>query len=214
MEKEREVAEVIANLSVERRIESFASRIAAAIRTAAIPALDGFVSFLRVRSGFQFGETVEPLECGLYPARANRNGELVRVDLNLPIGIPGIENVRRLLHIELPPFIIGVGEVAVEDTAEGVIVLRREISDIKASHSDSPEITPEMIDAGEDEILGAVGGAELGGHFSARELATEVYRAMTNMVDGQLRCVLRSHRSEAPRLTSRKYRIKRENSPR
>jgi hypothetical protein len=41
------------------------------------------------------------------------------------------------------------------------------------------ELTPEMIDAGESEILGEVGGAEgLGGFFSARELAARVYRAM------------------------------------
>lgn len=40
------------------------------------------------------------------------------------------------------------------------------------------EVTPEMIEAGEDVILCAVGGAELGGHFSASDLAEEVYRAM------------------------------------
>jgi hypothetical protein len=45
--------------------------------------------------------------------------------------------------------------------------------------ADEIEITPEMIDAGEDQILGEVGGVEgLGGYFSARELACAVYRAM------------------------------------
>lgn len=39
-------------------------------------------------------------------------------------------------------------------------------------------ITNEMIDAGADVILGEVGGADLGGLFSARELAKRVYLAM------------------------------------
>jgi basic membrane lipoprotein Med (substrate-binding protein (PBP1-ABC) superfamily) len=40
------------------------------------------------------------------------------------------------------------------------------------------EITPEMIAAGEDVILQVVGGADLGGFFSASELAKSVYQAM------------------------------------
>ena len=40
------------------------------------------------------------------------------------------------------------------------------------------EVTPEMLAAGEDVILCEVGGAELGGYFSARDLAIRVYRAM------------------------------------
>ena len=42
------------------------------------------------------------------------------------------------------------------------------------------EITAEMIDAGEDAILREVGGADLGGHFSASELAVSVFRAMVH----------------------------------
>ena len=40
------------------------------------------------------------------------------------------------------------------------------------------EITPEMIEAGAEAILGEVGGADLGGFFSAPDLAVAVYRAM------------------------------------
>jgi len=40
------------------------------------------------------------------------------------------------------------------------------------------EITPAMLDAGEETILGEVGGAPLGGFFSARDLARQVYEAM------------------------------------
>lgn len=41
------------------------------------------------------------------------------------------------------------------------------------------EVTPEMIQAGEAAILEEVGGADdLGGYFSAPNLAVKVYRAM------------------------------------
>jgi hypothetical protein len=40
------------------------------------------------------------------------------------------------------------------------------------------EITEEMIEAGEHVILCEVGGAELGGYFSAGDLAKRVYLAM------------------------------------
>src|SRR5260221_9243135 len=129
------VATLLRDLPIERRVESFASRVAAAIRTAAIPALDGFASFLRIRRGFQFGETIEPLDCGIYPVRIDRPGELVRVDLNLPVGVAGIENVRRLLHMELTPFIIGVGEIALKDTAEAGRLLRRRVRHKEAGHA-------------------------------------------------------------------------------
>lgn len=129
--------EAICELPVERRIEDFASRVASAIRTAAIPALDGFASFLRVRRGFQFRETVEPIECGLYPVRVDRVGELVRVDLNLSVGIPSPMHLRELLRMELEPFIVGAGYVTVEDTAEGIVVLRRDVSDDKVRHGSS-----------------------------------------------------------------------------
>ena len=45
--------------------------------------------------------------------------------------------------------------------------------------SGAPEITPAMIDAGEIAILGEVGGADLGGLFSAADLAIKVYQAMS-----------------------------------
>ena len=42
------------------------------------------------------------------------------------------------------------------------------------------EITPAMIDAGEEVILCETGGADLGGLFSASDLAVRVYRAMNS----------------------------------
>jgi hypothetical protein len=47
-----------------------------------------------------------------------------------------------------------------------------------APDPDTREITPAMIEAGETAILEAVGGADLGGTFSASDLAREVFAAM------------------------------------
>jgi hypothetical protein len=44
--------------------------------------------------------------------------------------------------------------------------------------ADAFEITQAMIEAGEEAILCQVGGADLGGFFSARDLAISVFRAM------------------------------------
>ena len=41
-------------------------------------------------------------------------------------------------------------------------------------------ISPAMLEAGTAEVLGSVGGADLGGHFSAEELASNVYRVMAS----------------------------------
>jgi hypothetical protein len=40
------------------------------------------------------------------------------------------------------------------------------------------DLTPEMIRAGADAVLSVIGGADLGGHFSAPALAEEVFAAM------------------------------------
>ena len=44
--------------------------------------------------------------------------------------------------------------------------------------ADEIEVTPEMIEAGEYAILSEIGGVQIGGLFSARDLAASVYRAM------------------------------------
>jgi len=62
--------------------------------------------------------------------------------------------------------------------------LRGRVADILAASLNPPveiEITPEMIDAGEETIWGVVGDADLGGFFSARDLAISVFRAMATV---------------------------------
>jgi hypothetical protein len=51
----------------------------------------------------------------------------------------------------------------------------------EADSIDEIEITPEMVEAGESVILGVVGGADLGGFFSAADLAREVFEAMWDL---------------------------------
>jgi hypothetical protein len=46
-------------------------------------------------------------------------------------------------------------------------------------------ITPKMVAAGEEVILACVGGADLGGYFSASELAVSVYKAMAKNTPGR-----------------------------
>jgi hypothetical protein len=56
----------------------------------------------------------------------------------------------------------------------------REVANAPTEQGENDEnvITPEMAEAGEDELLRNLGGADLGGLFSARETACAMYRAM------------------------------------
>jgi len=67
----------------------------------------------------------------------------------------------------------------------GTIRLTYPIQDVESGRDrpatepiDEIEITPEMIEAGESVILSEVGGADLGGWFSASDLAVRVFLAM------------------------------------
>lgn len=134
------VAERLRAQNLEQRAESLASQLASAIRTVASPTLPGWASSLRVVGSFPGGEIIETVKCSLFPVRVTVPSELVRVDLNVPVGVPFGEEIRRLVQIELAPFIIGVGYVRVEDTPEGLVITRSDVRDIKVGHHRSPEI--------------------------------------------------------------------------
>jgi hypothetical protein len=70
-----------------------------------------------------------------HPARVEKAGELVRVDLNLSDGMAGAPAVRSFLRVELESFIIGGGQVTVQDTAEGGVIARRDEGKIDRLHS-------------------------------------------------------------------------------
>ena len=50
------------------------------------------------------------------------------------------------------------------------------------------EVTSQMIEAGADVILGETGGADLGGAFSAPNLAEQVFRAMSKRLGDAATC--------------------------
>ena len=58
------------------------------------------------------------------------------------------------------------------------------------------EVTPEMLDAGEQAIWEEVGGAELGGAFSARDLAAKVFSAMRGVDMRTAECLPHRHNHE------------------
>jgi len=74
-----------------------------------------------LRTGDLFGsERFKRFEVCSHPVRLEKAGELVRVDPNLSDGMASAPAVRSFLRVELEPFIIGGGQVTVQDTAEGV----------------------------------------------------------------------------------------------
>jgi len=70
-------------------------------------------------------------------ARAQKPGELVRVHFNLPNGTPGAAAIRALLRMEREPFIVGVGQVRVEDAPEGIVIAGRDEWEVDRLHGRS-----------------------------------------------------------------------------
>jgi hypothetical protein len=61
---------------------------------------------------------------------------------------------------------------------------RAAAASIAAAEAAAVEIGEAMVDAGADVILGELGGADLGGHFSAADLARRVYAGMAEVATG------------------------------
>jgi hypothetical protein len=59
-----------------------------------------------------------------------------------------------------------------------VKAVEQDAKDAAAKPTREVEITSAMIEAGVVEIWAELGGADLGGHFSAPDLASRIYRAM------------------------------------
>jgi hypothetical protein len=137
------------------RLNAFTSQVASAVRAAAIPALEGWSTRLTLRSPLPSSEVVETVEVSICPMRPEVVGELVRLDLDILVGVPFGGDVVKLIQMELRPFIIGVGAVAVEDCPEGLVVLRRDMNREEKGHwcspvremDNCPAITPVMIEA-------------------------------------------------------------------
>lgn len=76
--------------------------------------------------------------------------------------------------------------------------------DRPALETEEIEITPEMIEAGAHIIRCEVGGAELGGQFSAYELASSVFRAMASVQEKRAPIQYPAYIAQASRRTGRR----------
>jgi hypothetical protein len=100
-------------------------QLANAIRAAAAVAHEtpGWSRSLYVARTFFDGEVFKHLEVSLVPSRQTKPKELVRVDFDL-LGFASLAGeVVTLLRMELEPFIIGVGQVRIEEIPEGLAVM-------------------------------------------------------------------------------------------
>jgi hypothetical protein len=104
-------------------------RLAASIRAAVITGAsetfgDDWCESLSVPRGFFDGKVSHGHKICFSPERSQIINELVRVYLNLAEGTQETLMIRQLLRMELEPFVIGVGQVSVKDTTEGLVILR------------------------------------------------------------------------------------------
>jgi hypothetical protein len=82
----------------------------------------GWMQSIGVAAAFFDCEVPEKLIIGRCFARRTKPNELVRVDLDFPVGFPSSSEVLKLLQMEIAPFIIGVGAVGVEDIPQGIVI--------------------------------------------------------------------------------------------
>lgn len=110
---------------MNRAMETNISRLADLIRSDAWSAFDmppEWGCSIFVPHSFLKSEVVESLNVGAGVSRRAIPSELVRVNLDGIADIPFADIIRTLLRREIEPFIIGVGEVIVEDEPEGLVI--------------------------------------------------------------------------------------------
>lgn len=103
-------------------LEGIAHQIACEARIAANCAMDGWAYSISVPASLFSGEVEKTEPIRSYPTRSTIAGELVRIDLNLPHIEPHHASLAFLVSVELEPFIIGVGKIIAQKTAEGIVL--------------------------------------------------------------------------------------------
>lgn len=128
------------------------SSIASLVRSAAYGAMTtpGWGRSILASTGLVEGEVSKPVDSAIVPMRREPDDELVRVDLHSFDQAAASFDVRAALIGEIEPFIIGVGKVRAENTAEGFKVFLCDNGESRDGHINSSgiEITRKMIDAG------------------------------------------------------------------
>ena len=97
---------------------------ASVIRSSARGATQQWACSIVVSGVLCCGEIAQTLQVVACPCRPTISNELVRFDCHLFDDVPSQNAWKALLRQELEPFILGVGQVRVHDSAEGIIVLR------------------------------------------------------------------------------------------
>jgi hypothetical protein len=130
----RSIAEVemsVLSLSVveadiaDYRLWGILHQIAGIARTGARGATAEWVTSISILpTSYGGGKVPQTVECVICPDRSAVPNELVRLDLNIPDFIPSHSELKRILCLEIEPFIIGAGNVRVKETAKGIVVLR------------------------------------------------------------------------------------------
>lgn len=136
------ISNAVGSLSASRAREANLSRLADVIRTCIWSAVDtpGWGSSVAVPATLLLSEVIEPVQVGAGPYRFKEPGELARVNIYGLADVPHANILKRSLVRELEPFVIGVGEITIDDLPEGLIVRRRD----GGGEHDSHEIIPSM----------------------------------------------------------------------
>ena len=121
---------------------TFAVRFAAVVRTAARTSTAELYTSVLVSLGFLYDEMQETVVTAVAAMCPAVTRQLVRVDWDVTDGMTLPAGVALALRLELEPFLIGFGEIVVEDAANHFIVRRTDPGEIDGSHASSPEITP------------------------------------------------------------------------
>lgn len=128
-------------------------------------------------------EIVEPVEAALCLVRREPRGELVRVRFDADSDVPLSSDCEAAIRREIAPFIVGVGDVVTEDSAEGFKVFLLDDREVLRGHGEGSEIEvePAMIEAGATVIWAAadaLGARAAWGCDEGRDWAARVFLAM------------------------------------
>jgi hypothetical protein len=99
----------------------------------------GSITFPR---GFFLRESIETLHCGLGIRRAAIPGELVRIDFNIVelSMFPFKDLLVSSARLTIDPFFVGIGNVVLQETPEGFVVILADNRHIEDRHGEGPVV--------------------------------------------------------------------------
>ena len=131
----------------EERVAGILSQVASRIRMAARCATGSSGSSVFLPRSFIEGDGSKGVDIALSSYAVTVPGELVRAHFDQFDFAAFAFDVRDTLRMEIEPFIVGVGHVAVEKSPEGLVVRLVDEREIGDGH----KVTPEMIEAALEE---------------------------------------------------------------